>query len=72
MILKTTGWCFDMDDNYSINMLKKAAFIDELRNYLFIVFDQAKDNEDWILVTETEQVIKYFENRIEHLTKLSK
>lgn len=72
MILKTTGWYFDMDDNYSVNMLKKAAFVDELRNYLFIVLDQAKDNEDWTLVTKTIAAIEYFEERIEQLTKLSK
>lgn len=61
-----------MDDNYSINMLKKAAFVDELRNNLLINLDTAKENEDWSLVTDIIKVIDYFESRIEQLTKLSK
>lgn len=61
-----------MDDNYSVNMLKKAAFVDELNNYLLVVLEQAKDLEDWTLVTKTIASIEYFEARIEHLTKLSK
>lgn len=61
-----------MDDNYSVNMLKKAAFVDEMRDYIDIVIEQAKrDNNDQVLI-EMKPIKDYFARRIEHLTKLSK
>ena len=46
-----------MDDCYSVNALKKAAFVDEIRNYINI------QQEDPIL----EVVKKYLEERIKQL-----
>jgi len=71
MILKTTGWYSDMDDNYSVNMLKKAAFVDEVRNYLDIIIQSAQDYDKE--VADKAKIVKqYLEGRIEHLTKISK
>jgi hypothetical protein len=72
MIPKIIGWCFDMDNNYSVNMLKKAAFVDEVRNYLDIILKQAIDNKNVELANTTSIVKKYLEARIEHLTAISK
>lgn len=61
-----------MDDNYSVNMLKKAAFNDEIRNYLDIIIQSAQEcNEDEI-AHKAEIVKQYLLGRIEHLTKISK
>ena len=61
-----------MDDNYSVNMLKKAAFIDEVRNYLNIIIQSAQDCNEDDIVNKAELVKQYLEGRIEHLTKISK
>lgn len=47
----------NMDDSYSVNALKKAAFVDEVRNYINI------QKEDPVL----EVVKKYLEMRIKEL-----
>lgn len=46
-----------MDDSYSVNALKKAAFVDEIKNYLEI------QEEDPVV----EVVKKYLEKRIKEL-----
>lgn len=46
-----------MDDSYSVNALKKAAFVDEVRNYINV------QKEDPVL----EVVKKYLEMRIKEL-----
>jgi hypothetical protein len=48
-----------MDSSYSINALKKAAFLDELNNLK-------------IRYPELTEIIKYFETRIKELDKIMK
>ena len=61
-----------MDNNYSVNMLKKAAFVDEVRNYLDIILKSAIEDKDVELANNTAIVKNYLEARIEHLTNISK
>jgi len=47
--------------NYSVDMMKKYAFIDELNNYLNILPPEDKDKNN--------PIIEYIEKRIAHIDK---
>jgi hypothetical protein len=49
-----------MDDNYSVDVLKKAAFIHELNNVL-------SSNTLWRNIFITKLIIWYFEERIKQI-----
>ena len=52
-------------ENYSSDILTKAAFENELRNRLLLIPEQFR-NKEWITV------VKYFEERVENLNSIHK
>jgi hypothetical protein len=51
-----------MPNNYSVDMLKKYAFLDELNNFLKL---KPVDQID----KDTQSVIEYLENRVKEIEK---
>lgn len=56
-------------NNYSVDMLKRSAFVDEINNVLKIDLDTCNDPE----INQTiENVIAYLQSRIDLIDKLYK
>ena len=62
-------------NNYSVDMMKKMAFIDEINNYLKIKIQQLQDDDPLGNIREVDKLIavqSYFEQRVEQFTKRNK
>lgn len=55
--------------NYSIDMLKKSAFVDEINNVLKL---QQQTTNDSAIIETTNNVISYLQSRIEIIDKTYK
>lgn len=56
-----------MEMNYSVLVLKKAAFVDELNNLLHIHMDNDDEEHE-----ETQVIVDYLENRIRQINEVIK
>jgi len=52
--------------NYSVDYMKRAAFVDELNNHLKIK-DRTEYKEDALQFYQRQEIIDYFEKRIKEI-----
>jgi type III secretion system FlhB-like substrate exporter len=56
-------------NNYSVDMLKRSAFVDEINNVLKIDLDTCNDPENYQTI---KNIITYLQTRIDLIDKLYK
>jgi hypothetical protein len=62
-------------NNYSVDMMKKMAFIDEINNYLKLRIKQLQDDDPLGNIREIDKldnILYYFEQRVTEFDKRNK